>query len=406
VTADVMPSVDLDVTVPVEGESPSGTTGARRGPALYDKILTALFAIAPFVALAALIAWDQPFPWFAVVLTAVLIVVLGHGITIGFHRLFTHRGFVAARPLKLTLAVLGTLAFQGSIIGWVADHRRHHRFSDRPGDPHSPYWKGDEPLSGIGGLWHAHLGWTFSVDPTSREKYAPDLLADRDIVLVDRLFLPIAVMTFAIPFALGFLWNGWAGAVTCFLCAGLVRVGITLNGTWAVNSICHRFGTRPFDTRDRSTNFAPLAIITMGEAWHNNHHAFPRSARHGLLPGQVDTSARIIRWLERRGWATDVQWPDPVAVEARREKEVRAMGSESFQKREREKRRQERNAERRERRQQRKEEVAEPIDTDALMERFRVLSEQHASRAIDDATYEAERLEIFTALGLEDAHRV
>jgi len=317
-TTDVLPSSDLDSTPPVEGESPSGFTGPRAGPPLYEKILTAIFAIAPFVALGLLIAADQPFPWFAVVLTLVLIVVFGHAITIGFHRCFTHRSFVPVRWLKNTLAVLGTLAFQGSVIGWVADHRRHHRFSDRPGDPHSPYWKGDEALHGVGGMWHAHLGWTFSVDATSREKYTPDLLADRDLVWIDRFFVPLAVMTFAIPFALGYLWNGWAGAWTCFLCAGFVRIGITLNGTWAVNSVCHRFGKRPFATRDRSTNYAPLALITMGEAWHNNHHAFPRSARHGLLPRQIDTSARIIRWMERWGWVSDVQWPDPALVEARR----------------------------------------------------------------------------------------
>lgn len=311
----IPPGIDDDAFAP---EPPSRYDGPPGHPARYEQVLTAIFAIAPFVALAALIAWDQPFPWFAVVLTLALIVVFGHGITIGFHRLFTHRSFVAKRPLKITLAVLGTMAFQGSIIGWVADHRRHHRFSDKPGDPHSPVWKGNERLHGLGGLWHAHVGWTFTVSPTPREKYAPDLLADPDLVLIDRLFLPLAISTFAIPFALGFLWNGWAGALTCFLCAGFVRIGITLNGTWAVNSVCHRFGKRPFATRDVSTNFAPLAVITMGEAWHNNHHAFPRSARHGLLPGQVDTSARIIRWMERLGWVSDVQWPDPAVVEARR----------------------------------------------------------------------------------------
>jgi len=313
-----LPSTDLDITDPTPGESPSGFGGTPKGPAVYEVILTFIFATSPFVALALLILADIPFPWYAVILTAVLIVIFGHGITIGFHRMFTHKSFVAKRPLKITLATLGTLAFQGSIIGWVADHRRHHRFSDRPGDPHSPLWKGTKPLSGIRGLWHAHVGWTFTVDHTSREKYAPDLLADRDIVWIDRFFLPLAIGTFAIPFALGYLWGGWEGAVVAFLCAGLVRVGITLNGTWSVNSICHRFGKRPFATRDVSTNFAPLALLTMGESWHNNHHAFPRSARHGLLKGQIDTSARIIRWMERLGWVTDVQWPDPVLVAARR----------------------------------------------------------------------------------------
>ncbi len=296
---------------------PSGFPGPPGHPPLYAQILTGIFFIAPFLALVALVRSDAGFPWLAVLLTIVLIIVLGHGITVGYHRLFTHRSFTATRPLKITLAVLGTLAFQGSVIGWVADHRRHHRYADRPGDPHSPVWKGERPLHGIGGLWHAHVGWCFTVDPTNREYYASDLLADRDIVWIDRLFVPLAIATFAIPFGLGYLWGGWNGAWTAFLCAGFVRVGITLEGTWSVNSICHRFGKRPFATRDVSTNFAPLALITMGEAWHNNHHAFPRSARHGLLPGQIDTSARVIRWLERLGWATDVQWPDAARVEAK-----------------------------------------------------------------------------------------
>jgi stearoyl-CoA desaturase (delta-9 desaturase) len=298
--------------LPVADDGVAAPAG-RAGPARYEQVLTGVFVVAPFLALGALIAQGGGIPWFAIGLTLVCIVVLGHAITIGFHRGFTHRAFVAKRPVKIVLAVLGTLAFQGSVIGWVADHRRHHRFSDRPGDPHSPYWKGDRPL-GRGGLWHAHAGWMFSVAPTSREKYAADLLADRDLVRIDRLFVPLVVATFLVPAALGLAWGGWSGAWTALLCAGFVRIGITLNGTWAVNSVCHRYGSRPFPTRDHSTNFAPLALITMGEAWHNNHHAFPRSARHGLLRGQLDTSARIIRWMERLGWVTDVHWPDHRAV--------------------------------------------------------------------------------------------
>ena len=296
--------------------SPSGFTGPLSHPPLYGQILTGVFFLAPFVALAVLILDGQPFPWWAVALTAAVIVVVGHGVTLGYHRCFTHRSFVAKRPLKIVLAVLGSMAFQGSIIGWVADHRRHHRFTDRPGDPHSPIWKGDRAIGGISGLWHAHLGWCFTVDPTSREHYTPDLLADRDIVWIDRLFIPLSVATFAVPSAIGFAIAGGNGALIAFLCAGFVRIGITLNGTWSVNSFCHRFGKRPFATRDVSTNLAPLALLTMGESWHNNHHAFPRSARHGLLPGQLDTSARIIGWFERFGWVTDVQWPDPARVQA------------------------------------------------------------------------------------------
>jgi stearoyl-CoA desaturase (delta-9 desaturase) len=298
---------------------PSGFDGPPRRPPTYAKVLTGFFVVAPLVALGMLL-WDgQSFPWWAAALCAVLIVVFGHGVTIGFHRLFAHRSFVAKRPLKNVLAVFGTLAFQGSIIGWVADHRRHHRYSDQPGDPHSPLWKDARPLRGIGGLWHAHVGWCFGVDATSRDHYADDLLADRDLVLIDRLFIPIAIATFAVPFAIGYLWSGsLAGAWIALLCAGFVRVGITLNATWSINSICHRFGKRPFETRDRSTNFGPLAFLTMGEAWHNNHHAFPRSARHGLGPGELDSSARVIRWFEQLGWVSDVNWLDPATIARRR----------------------------------------------------------------------------------------
>ncbi len=305
-------------------DEPSSWTGfpdPQSTPATYELILTGFFLVAPVVALGYFVADSigKPFPWFPVVLTAALIVIFGHGITIGFHRLFTHKAFVAKRPLKIFLAVLGTMAFQGSVIGWVADHRRHHRWADRPGDPHSPVYKEQRALAGLGGFWHAHAGWCFTIKRTSREHYAADLLADRDLVRVDQFFLPLALLTFAIPFTLGWLWTGTLeGAWIAFVCAGFVRVGISLNFTWCVNSVCHIFGKRPFASKDESTNFAPLAPFTMGEAWHNNHHAFPRSARHGLLPGQLDTSARLIQWMERWGWVTDVQLPTPEQIAARR----------------------------------------------------------------------------------------
>jgi stearoyl-CoA desaturase (delta-9 desaturase) len=307
-------------------ESDSGSEsrfvyGARR-PGPVAKVLMGIFFLSPFVALLALVGLllgGHGVPWFAIALTIVLIVVVGHGVTIGFHRLFAHQSFEAKRPLKVALAALGSMSFQGSIIGWVADHRRHHRYADRPGDPHSPIWKDDTPVSGLRGLWHAHVGWLFHVDTTSREQYARDLLADRDLVWIDRLFVPLAIATFVVPFALGYVWSGWSGALTALLCAGFVRVGLMLNGTWSVNSICHRFGKRPFATRDVSTNFAPLAVFTMGESWHNNHHAFPRSARHGFGPGQIDSSARIIQWFEALGWATNVNLPSPDHIALRSE---------------------------------------------------------------------------------------
>jgi stearoyl-CoA desaturase (delta-9 desaturase) len=202
----------------------------------------------------------------------------------------------------------------------VADHRRHHRFTDRPGDPHSPVWTSeDEPTSGLGGFWHAHFGWCLTNQESSREQYAPDLLADPDIRVIDRLFVPMCGVTLALPFFLGYLLVGtWSGAVAALLWAGILRIGISHNVTWSVNSVCHVFGRRPFVTRDLSRNVGWLAVFTLGESWHNNHHAFPRSARQGLERRQFDSSALVIRAFERLGWARNVQWPDPDVVGRRR----------------------------------------------------------------------------------------
>jgi stearoyl-CoA desaturase (delta-9 desaturase) len=290
-------------------------------PETYRLVLTGIVAIGPVVAAAIVVpeSIGRPVPWFPLVLMALFLAVVGHGITIGYHRLFTHKSFEARRPLKISLAVLGSMAFQGSVIGWVADHRRHHRFSDRPGDPHSPLWVGAEPVSGWRGFWHAHIGWAFRGDSTSRHEYAADLLADPDLVLIDRMWVPCCALTLALPFALGYLWSGTlAGALAALVFAGVIRIGISHNFTWSINSVCHRFGTRSFQTRDASRNVGALALFTMGEAWHNNHHAFPRLARHGVDPGQLDTSAAIIRLFERWGWATNVQWPNQVLLDARR----------------------------------------------------------------------------------------
>jgi stearoyl-CoA desaturase (delta-9 desaturase) len=211
------------------------------------------------------------------------------------------------------------MAFQGSLIGWVADHRRHHRHSDGPGDPHSPVWQGTRPVGGWRGFWHAHVLWAFSSTPTSRTEYAPDLLADPDLVLIDRLFVPLCFATLALPFALGYAITGTlTGGAEALIFAGILRVGISHNVTWSINSVCHRFGRRPFETRDRSTNMGVLALFTMGESWHNNHHAFPTSARHGLDPHQLDSSAALIRLFERLGWATHVNWPHSAQLDVRR----------------------------------------------------------------------------------------
>lgn len=271
-----------------------------------------LFVIVPFAALLAAvpIAWGWGLSWLDLALAAGFYVLTCLGTTVGYHRYFTHGSFKAKRPLRVALAVAGSLAVQGPILHWVADHRRHHAFADKEGDPHSPWLFGTSPAALARGFWHAHLGWILDRDLTNQHRFAPDLLADRDLRVVHRLFGPLTVVTLLGPALLGGLiaWS-WAGAVTAFFWAGLVRITFLHHVTWSVNSVCHMIGERPFAARDRSANFWPLAILSMGEAWHNLHHADPTQARHGVRRGQIDISARVIWIFERLGWAHDVHWP-------------------------------------------------------------------------------------------------
>ncbi len=286
----------------------------RPGPVsiFVSRAVTALLVVAPVIALAIAIPllWGHAVTLPDLILAVVLFFVTGHGIAIGFHRLFTHSSFTPNRPLKIVLASVGSMALEGSIIGWVANHRRHHMFSDRVGDPHSPHRYGTGVAAQTRGFLYAHVGWLFAVDTTSADRYAPDLLGDRDLVVVSRLFPLFALVSLAVPFAIGWLWAGTlGGAFTALIWAGIVRMMVLHHVTWSVNSICHVFGRQPFTEKDRSTNFAPLAVLSFGESWHNFHHAHPSSARHGALPRQIDSSAALIRVFERLGWATKVRWP-------------------------------------------------------------------------------------------------
>jgi stearoyl-CoA desaturase (delta-9 desaturase) len=230
------------------------------------------------------------------------------GVTVGWHRLLTHGAFRTSRPVRYAFAVLGTLAVQGSVIDWVADHRKHHAHADEDGDPHSPYGYGDGFVASVKGLWHAHVGWLFEYGHrTDGERYAPDLTEDRGMVIIDRLFPAIVALGLLVPAGLGYLVTGTAeGALTGFVWGGLVRVFLGHHVTFSINSICHFFGRRRFETGDRSTNVFWLAIPSMGEAWHNNHHAFPRSARHGLRWWEVDPGGLLIRAMRRLGLVWDV----------------------------------------------------------------------------------------------------
>ena len=296
------------------------TTGAPPRPMTLpgrsagEQILVKTFVLIPFAALVAAVpvAWGWGLGWTDLVLAAVFYVVACLGVTVGYHRYFTHRAFKANRGLRIALAIAGGMAAQGPVISWVADHRRHHAFSDREGDPHSPWAHGTGPAGLAKGFWHAHMGWLFERVSTNAERFAPDLLADKDIRAVDRLSALWLGLSLGLPPVLGGLisWSWW-GALTAFFWASLVRVSFLHHVTWSINSICHLVGSRPFTSRDKAANFWPLAILSMGESWHNSHHADPTCARHGVLRGQVDISAGVIRIFEKAGWATDVRWTNP-----------------------------------------------------------------------------------------------
>jgi stearoyl-CoA desaturase (Delta-9 desaturase) len=292
----------------------------ERPAGLAPRIITALIVGIPFLALVFGVTrfWGRGIHLRDLLLAAMFYVLIGHGMTIGFHRLLAHKSFTARRPLKLIVVALGSMAFEGGPIGWAANHRRHHVFADTAGDPHSPQHHGGGVRGQLKGLWHAHLGWMFSAQRSSWRRSATDLLADRDIVVMDALFPVWCVASLALPFGLGWLLGGTLGAgFSALFWAGLVRVCLLHHATWSINSLCHMFGRQPFAVKDRSSNVAALAIVSMGESWHNGHHALPRSARHGLLRGQWDSSAAIIRAFERMALLHDVHWPTPEAVRYR-----------------------------------------------------------------------------------------
>lgn len=238
----------------------------------------------------------------------------GLGITVGFHRLFTHRSFQTVRPLRYLFAVLGSMAVEGDLLAWVADHRKHHQFSDQPGDPHSPHaGRGEGWRDAVAGLWHAHLGWLLSHEGrAAKQRYCPDLLQDRGLVLIARAFLPLVALSLLLPALAGWLWlGGWRGALGGLLWGGAVRIFLLHHVTFAINSLCHFFGRRRFLSGDESRNVWWLALASFGESWHNNHHAFPTSAFHGLRGRELDPGGWLIRGLARLGLAWAVKQPSP-----------------------------------------------------------------------------------------------
>jgi stearoyl-CoA desaturase (Delta-9 desaturase) len=281
-----------------------------------DRFLTGTVSIVPFLALGVVgwQVWAELLHWSDIAVFAILYVFTGLGVTVGFHRLFTHRAFATKRWLRGLFAIAGSVAIEGPVISWVADHRKHHAFADQPGDPHSPHVDHGVGLRGaLRGLAHAHMGWLFlHTQRGARKRYAPDLLADPVVRWVDRTFVVWALGGMAAAFGLGWLIGGtFTAALTGLLWGGAVRLLVLHHVTYSINSLCHFFGRKRFDTGDESRNLAWLSILSFGEAWHNNHHAFPTSAAHGLRWWELDVSSLVIRGLERVGLAWDVVRIDP-----------------------------------------------------------------------------------------------
>lgn len=308
--------------IPAASTSATPRSGAAAaGHDLLHRVVLALFIGIPLAALIAAVpvAWGWGLSWSDAGIAVVMYLVSGHGVTVGYHRLFTHRSFRAATPVRIALAVTGSMALQGRVTRWVADHRKHHRFSDRPGDPHSPWRYGKSVMGLACGMLYAHVGWIIDAVHADEREYAPDLLADPRIARVCRLYpVWVAVSVLLPPLAGGLLTLSWLGAVTAFFWATIVRVGLFHHVTWSINSVCHVAGRKPFRSRDHAGNVWWLSLLSNGESWHNMHHADPTCARHGALRGQADSSARVIWALEKLGWAWDVRWPEAGRLAARR----------------------------------------------------------------------------------------
>ncbi len=276
-----------------------------------EKVANLGAVVVPFAAtvLAIVLLWNSFVRPADLAIAAAMYLLTAIGITVGYHRLLTHRSFQTAKPVEYAFAVLGSMAVQGPTIAWVADHRKHHAHTDEEGDPHSPHVAPDGGVRGVfSGLWHAHTGWLMSTQGRADwKKYAPDLYEDRGIRTISRQFVPLVLLSLAIPALAGYLVSGsLIGALTGLLWGGLVRIFFVHHITWSVNSVCHFLGSRRFDTDDRSTNVFWLALPSLGESWHHNHHAFPRSAVHGLKRWEPDPSAMIIAAMEKLGLARNV----------------------------------------------------------------------------------------------------
>ena len=271
-----------------------------------------------FIAAAALL-WGYGFDWVTMGIFAGMYLCTAFGVTVGYHRLFTHRAFETNRVMKCILAVLGSMAVEGPLFRWVATHRRHHQHADEPDDPHSPHLHGEGLWGMLRGLWHAHMGWLFAPDAPGLGRYVGDLRKEAMLRHISALFPLWVVLSMLIPAALGGLLSlSWTGALLGFLWGGLARIFLVHHVTWSINSVCHIWGYQSFRGDDESRNNVFFGVFALGEGWHNNHHAFPTSARHGLRWWEIDISYWIIRLMQAVGLAWKVKVPQPAAIAAKR----------------------------------------------------------------------------------------
>jgi len=294
---------------------------------LGARVATLIAIIAPLAGLALAVAriWGWGFTWLDLGLLVGMYLSTGLGITVGYHRLFVHRSFETTLPVKFVLAILGSMAVEGSLLKWVAQHRRHHQHSDTSDDPHTPHHQGHGVVGWLRGYWRAHIGWFFEPEPAELSRYVSDLEKSRAMRLVSSLFPFWMTLGLAIPAVLGGLVSKtWGGVWTGLIWGGLVRIFLVHHVTWSVNSACHLWGMRPYRSDDQSRNNPVFGILALGEGWHNTHHAFPTSARHGLRWWQIDVSYGVIRLLELVGLAWNVKLP---SKQAQRERESRAEPS-------------------------------------------------------------------------------
>ena len=281
-----------------------------------DRVLTGTITVVPFIALGVVgwQVWNDLLHWSDVAVFVIMYLLTALGVTVGFHRYFTHRSFQTSKPIRAALGIMGSAAIEGPVISWVADHRKHHAFSDQEGDPHSPHvghaggWRG-----AFSGLAHAHVGWLFiHTQRGAKKRYAPDLMKDPIVSFIDRTFIWWALGGLALSFGLGYALGGTLdAALTGLLWGGAVRMLVVHHVTYSINSLCHFFGRRDYETGDESRNLRWLSLLSLGESWHNNHHAFPTSAMHGMRWYELDVSALVIRGLEKVGLAWDVVRIDP-----------------------------------------------------------------------------------------------